>query len=57
MRHFAAELRLRGWLVTYSISDDFETALLNWIKENRIDEVRIMSPNDRPFTQLINKQL
>ncbi|MEA5537337.1 cryptochrome/photolyase family protein [Crocosphaera sp. XPORK-15E] len=54
MRHFAAELRSTGWLVTYSISDDFETALLNWIKENRIDEVRIMSPNDRPFTQLIN---
>ncbi|MGK7873952.1 MAG: cryptochrome/photolyase family protein [Xenococcaceae cyanobacterium] len=53
MRHFAEELRSLGWPVTYEIADEFKTSLLNWIEKNRIDEVRVMTPNDRPFLQLI----
>ncbi len=53
MEHFAEELRSAGWPVTYEIADDFETPLLSWIKRNRIAEVRVMTPNDRPFAQLI----
>ena len=55
MRHFAQELRLAGWQVTYEIADGFETALLRWIRENGIDEVQIMEPSDRSFLRLINK--
>ena len=55
MRHFAQELRLAGWQVTYEVADDFETALLRWIWKNGIDEVRIMDPSDRSFLRLINK--
>ena len=55
MRHFAQELRLASWQVTYEIADNFETALLKWIGENDIDEVLIMDPSDRSFLQLINK--
>ena len=53
MRHFAEELRLAGWPVTYEIADDFEAALLKWIEQNSLEEVRVMTPNDRPFMQLI----
>ncbi len=53
MRHFASELRDDGWQVTYEIADDFETALLKWIKKNGISELRVMTPNDYPFLQLI----
>ena len=53
MRHFAAELRSAGWPVTYEIADNFETPLLSWIQRNKIAEVRVMTPNDRPFAQLI----
>jgi deoxyribodipyrimidine photolyase-related protein len=55
MRHFAAELRLAGWPVTYEIAADFETPLWRWIEQNQISEVRVMAPNDRPFRQLIEK--
>ncbi len=58
MRHFAEELRSAGWQVTYEITDNFEPALLKWINQNGISELRVMTPNDRPFTQLIeNLQL
>ncbi len=58
MRHFAEELRSAGWQVTYEVTDHFEPALLNWIEQNEIGELRVMTPNDRPFTQLIqNLQL
>ncbi len=53
MEHFAEELRSAGWPVTYEIADHFETPLLSWIKRNKIAEVRVMTPNDRPFAQLI----
>lgn len=58
MRHFAEELSLAEWPVTYEIADDFETPLKDWIKINKIIEIRVMNPNDRPFMQLIkNLQL
>ena len=58
MRHFASELRSLGWQVTYAIADNFEIPLLNWIKQNEIDELQVMTPNDRPFKELIqNLQL
>ncbi|MGK7915538.1 MAG: cryptochrome/photolyase family protein [Prochloraceae cyanobacterium] len=53
MRHFAEELRLAGWQVTYEIADRFTTPLKGWIEKNRITQLRVMTPNDRPFTQLI----
>ena len=55
MRHFAEELRSAGWAVTYEIADDFETPLLRWIKRNQINQVRVMTPNDRSFVQLISQ--
>ncbi|MDJ0575207.1 MAG: cryptochrome/photolyase family protein [Xenococcaceae cyanobacterium MO_234.B1] len=58
MGHFAEELRSVGWQVTYEIAENFEPALGKWIKQNRISELRVMTPNDRPFIQLIqNLQL
>jgi deoxyribodipyrimidine photolyase-related protein len=53
MRHFAAELRAAGWPVTYSIADDFQAPLMDWIEAHQIEELRIMTPTDRPFTQFI----
>lgn len=53
MRHFAEELRERGWAVAYEIADDFEAPLQAWIKHNEITELRVMTPNDRPFAQAI----
>jgi deoxyribodipyrimidine photolyase-related protein len=53
MRHFAAELEQAGWQVKYAIADDFEPALVEWIKERNITELRVVSPADRPFRKLI----
>ncbi len=54
MRHFASELRSKGYSVTYEkIADNFEAPLLKWIKQNQITEIRVMTPSDRSFTQLI----
>lgn len=53
MRHFAEELSSEGWSVTYEIAEDFQTPLQHWIKKYTITEVRLMSPNDRPFCRLI----
>ena len=55
MRHFAAELRQCGWPVTYSIVEGFQSPLIEWIEANQITELRVMTPNDRPFTQLIQQ--
>ncbi|MEO1391612.1 MAG: cryptochrome/photolyase family protein [Cyanobacteria bacterium J06634_5] len=49
MRHFAAELEAAGWTVTYETADTFEKPLKKWIKQNKIDELRVMEPADRPF--------
>lgn len=53
MRHFAAELRDRGWDVTYAITSDFEAPLQQWIRDRGIAELRMMAPNDRPFMKAI----
>ena len=53
MRHFAEELKLEGWPVTYEINKDFETSLNYWIKKNNITELRLVTPYDRPFLELI----
>ncbi|MFM7363452.1 MAG: cryptochrome/photolyase family protein [Cuspidothrix sp.] len=58
MRHFAEELAQLQYVVTYKIATDFQTALKEWIKINQITELRVMIPNDKPFTQIIqNLQL
>ena len=58
MRHFAEELRENGYQVTYAKSEDFHTPLKVWIQAQNITELRMMTPNDRPFLQLIqNLQL
>lgn len=58
MRHFADELRANQWSVTYEITDNFETPLNQWIKSNKLTEVRVMTPTNRPFSLLIeNLQL
>jgi len=54
MRHFAEELKSQGWLVTYAITADFAPALEEWIRDNHLSEVEVMTPSDRPFVDLIN---
>jgi deoxyribodipyrimidine photolyase-related protein len=54
MRHFAEELRQTGWTVHYATAaEDFVTPLRQWISAERITELRLMQPADRPFAQLI----
>ncbi len=53
MRHFANALRDCGWSVTYDQTVDFKAPLLNWIEQYQVTELRVMTPTDRPFTQLI----
>jgi deoxyribodipyrimidine photolyase-related protein len=58
MRHFAAELGQLQYAVTYKIATDFQTSLQEWIQVNQITELRVMIPNDQPFTKIIqNLQL
>ena len=54
MRHFAEELKANGWQVTYKITEDFVTPLQDWIKEQNITQLKVMTPSDRPFTKFIN---
>lgn len=53
MRHFAQELTQKGYAVTYESADDFLTPLQTWVKENQINELRVMIPNNQPFMQVI----
>lgn len=53
MRHFAQELQQLKYIVTYKIAEDFETPLQAWIQENGITQLRVMMPNDRPFSQML----
>ena len=53
MRHFALELEQAGWNVTYKIAEDFQSPLIEWIEQNKITELRVMTPSDRPFAKLI----
>ena len=54
MRHFAVELRQRGYDVTYTEAEDFSGALLNWIAAHQITVLRVMTPTDKPFRSLIH---
>lgn len=56
MRHFAAVLRAQGWPVTYAVAEDFETPLRDWIARERISELRLMRPNDRPLQTWLEGQ-
>ncbi|HLO84432.1 MAG TPA: cryptochrome/photolyase family protein [Nostocaceae cyanobacterium] len=53
MRHFAEELSKGKYQVTYECAEDFITPLKSWVEKNQITELRVMSPNDRPFQQVI----
>lgn len=53
MRHFAEELRLNGWPVTYLQAEDFANPLVRWIQATGIEELRVMAPVDRPFQRLL----
>ncbi|BAZ49238.1 deoxyribodipyrimidine photolyase-related protein [Nostoc sp. NIES-4103] len=53
MRHFAQELQQLKYPVTYKIAENFETPLTEWIKANGITQLRVMMPNDRPFSKMI----
>lgn len=53
MRHFAAELKADNWQVTYKIAADFITPLQDWIAANKITNLQITNPCDRPFLKLI----
>jgi deoxyribodipyrimidine photolyase-related protein len=53
MRHFAEELRAKSLPVTYKIAQDFAIPLQTWINHNQITELWVMTPNDRPFVQII----
>lgn len=55
MRHFAQELRDGGWSVHYAIAPNFQTALMDWIAAEKITELRVMEPNDRPFANFIQR--
>ncbi|MEM6427327.1 MAG: cryptochrome/photolyase family protein, partial [Cyanobacteria bacterium P01_D01_bin.128] len=55
MRHFAEELSQAGWPVTYEQADGFQIALSRWIEAKDITELRVMTPSDRPFAQLLNQ--
>lgn len=54
MRHFAAELESAGRTVTYKIADDFAAPLRQWIKQQKITELRVMEPADRPFARFLS---
>jgi len=55
MRHFAADLRDQGWTVDYIQTETFSSALLAWIQEQGIQELRLMEPVDRGFRRSIER--
>ncbi|HIK38535.1 MAG: cryptochrome/photolyase family protein [Geminocystis sp.] len=55
MRHFAQKLSGEGWQVDYVVTQgDFAPIVHHWIRSNKIAELRIMLPADRPFFEYIN---
>ena len=54
MRHFAKALKAEGWPVTYKSAESFEKPLKQWVKENNINELRVMEPADRPFSVFLS---
>lgn len=54
MRHFALNLRDRGFQVTYEVASDFATPLHRWIEEENISQLSILEPSDRPMRRYID---
>jgi deoxyribodipyrimidine photolyase-related protein len=54
MRHFAAALTQQGYSVTYAESEDFRSALLTWIKTEKITTIQVMAPADKPFAKMLS---
>ena len=54
-RAFAAELRSAGWVVDLVEAPSYEDALNSWIANHGIDELRLMTPSDRPIKLAIEK--
>ncbi|MEY4745920.1 MAG: hypothetical protein RLZZ442_512, partial [Cyanobacteriota bacterium] len=55
MRHFAAELRQRGWTVDLLEAPTFAEALKDWLAEHEISELHLMEPAERPFREAIER--
>ncbi|NJM99020.1 MAG: cryptochrome/photolyase family protein [Phormidesmis sp. RL_2_1] len=55
MRHFAEVLKVNGWHVTYETAASFENPLQKWIEHHSIDELRVMEPADRPFSEFLDQ--
>lgn len=53
MRHFAEALKAQGWPVTYRRAASFEAPLSDWVREQGIEELRVMAPVDRPFASFL----
>ncbi|MEN9271236.1 MAG: cryptochrome/photolyase family protein, partial [Thermostichales cyanobacterium HHBFW_bins_127] len=51
MRHRAAELQQQGYRVTYQEAPNFRDPLLEWIGQEGITHVHLMTPADIPFRQ------
>jgi deoxyribodipyrimidine photolyase-related protein len=54
-RHFAEELRGRGWSVDLLEVPTHTQALLLWLGSNGISELRVMVPSDRPIKSAIEQ--
>lgn len=55
MRHFAQELRARGYPVTYVESDGFAEPLQAWVKQEQLSQIRLVQPADIPFRAEVEK--
>ena len=55
MRHFADELRQRGWTVDLLETSSFSEALKDWLAEHEISELHLMEPAERPFREAIER--
>ncbi len=55
MRHFAKELEADGWSVTYETAETFEAPLQKWVEQSNIDELHVMEPADRPFSDFLEE--
>ncbi|MEO1131243.1 MAG: cryptochrome/photolyase family protein [Cyanobacteria bacterium J06639_1] len=53
MRHFAEDLKAKGFEVTYRRAETFEAALQEFASATKIDELRVMEPADLPMRSLL----
>jgi len=58
MRHFAQELRDRGWQnVTYAVTDHVQPALQTWLEQQQVTEVWMIEPPDFPMRRQVTAWL